>query len=120
MTRRVPPRLSDLKQTAAYEEHYCKWSARSVVMEDPRIPVGLRNSCTASTWSYHERIQGFGYYAQHESFATSLVKVCAASLSASPQVRYGCSVEMMSRAVSPKRIASVASLMMSPPLGGTR
>src|SRR6266508_4179050 len=46
------------------------------------------------------------YAAQHDSFATSFVNACAASLIPSESVKYGWSVEVRSSIVSPNLIAS--------------
>src|SRR3989442_15407264 len=52
--------------------------------------------------------------AQHDSFATSLVNACAASLIPSESVKYGWKVEMRSSMVSPNFTASVGSVSVSP------
>ena len=52
--------------------------------------------------------------AQHDSFATSLLKVCAASLIPSERVRYGWNAELRSSIVSPNLIASAGSVIISP------
>lgn len=54
------------------------------------------------------------YAAQQDSFATSLSKVCAASLIPSDSVRYGWKVDARSSIERPKRIASAGSVIISP------
>src|SRR6266851_6080124 len=48
--------------------------------------------------------------AQHESFATSFVNVCAASLIPSESVKYGWKVDVRSSIVRPSLIASAGSV----------
>src|SRR3989442_6581815 len=52
--------------------------------------------------------------AQHDSFATSFVNACAASLIPSDSVKYGWKVDVRSSIVSPNLIASAGSVIISP------
>src|SRR5437879_1517322 len=52
--------------------------------------------------------------AQHDSFATSLVNACAASLIPSESVKYGWKVDARSSIGSPNLIASAGSVIISP------
>src|SRR5207245_6920258 len=52
--------------------------------------------------------------AQHDSFATSFVNACAASLIPSESVKYGWKVAVRSSIVSPNLIASAGSVIISP------